>query len=163
MPLKDAVEEIVKSVVQNVQQEIEKRLIAIVDEKLAEVKSEIAELAKEKVIEAVVADLTGRKPAAAPAEKPFALTKIDVLGHSPIYRELLEVIGEFGKGKSLARREFFSHVESKFAGMKFWKGLRERTKLDYLNRHLSYLKRHELAKIEGNKWSIVPGIRAGFV
>ncbi|MDI6708795.1 MAG: hypothetical protein QME47_06920, partial [Candidatus Thermoplasmatota archaeon] len=59
--------------------------------------------------------------------------------------------------------EFFSHVESKFAGMKFWKGLRERTKLDYLNRHLSYLKKHELAKIEGNKWSIVPGIRAGFV
>ncbi|MDI6708161.1 MAG: hypothetical protein QME47_03640 [Candidatus Thermoplasmatota archaeon] len=53
------------------QQEIEKRLIAIVDEKLSEVKSEIIELAKERVIEAVVADLAGRKP----AEKPFCFDK----------------------------------------------------------------------------------------
>ncbi|MEW6068999.1 MAG: hypothetical protein AB1485_00110 [Candidatus Thermoplasmatota archaeon] len=163
MSLKDAVEEIVKSVTQNVQQEIEKRLSAIVDEKLAEAKEEIVESVKEKVIEAIVLELTGKKPALAPkaAVKPITLTKIDVLGHTPIYRELLDVIGEFGKGKTFTRGELFSHMETKFAGLKFWKDLTPRTKLDYLNRHLSYLKRYELAALERKHWSVVPGVRAG--
>lgn len=168
MPLKDAVEEIVKSVVENVQQEIEKRLAAIVDEKLAEVKEEIVELAKQRVVEAIVAELRGERPALAPAPavptvKPITLTKIDAFGHIPIYRELLEVTGKFGKGRSFSKGEAATYVNAQLKGAKYWNGLAKHTQLDYLWRHLSYLKAHGLAKSEHRMWSIVPGIEAGLI